>query len=242
MKQLILFLRRNILPVAAFVAVSFLFTACKKTVDKPAQTPAAGLMAFNLTTDQPSIGVALSNNSLTNSPLAYTSFTGGYLPVYIGSREVTSYDFYSGSTLATGNQVFNDSAYYSLFVVGSNGSYRNVFVKDNLDSLPTTTGNSFVRYVNAITDSTTQPLVTISSNGTDVFNNNAAFASVSDFKQITPGSVSINVKDESTIDSTRSITVEAGKVYTILFTGIPNTTDVNKAVQIKYIQNGVVTP
>ncbi|MEO6637329.1 MAG: DUF4397 domain-containing protein [Ginsengibacter sp.] len=242
MKQLISLFRRNILPVAAFLAVSFLFAACKKTLDTPTQDTAAGLMAFNLTTDQPSIGVALSNNRLTNSPLAYTSYTGGYLGVYTGSKEVTSYDFYSGSTLATGSQVFDDSAYYSLFVLGSAGTYKNVFVKDNLDSLPTNTGDAFIRYINAITDSTAQPVVTISSNGANVFNDNPAFATVSNFKQITPGSISINVKNETTVDSTRNITLEAGKVYTVLFTGIPNATDVNKAVQIKYIQNGVITP
>lgn len=243
MKRLISFLRKGIIPIIAFLTVSILFTACKKNVDTATPAPVAGLMAFNLTTDQPSIGVALSNNNLTNSPLAYTSYTGAYLGVYIGSREVTSYDFYSGATLATGNHIFEDSAYYSLFVVGANGTYKNVFVKDNLHSLPTTTGNAFVRYVNAITDSTSQPAVTISSNGTNVFNDNAAaFASVSDFKQITPGSIAINVKDESTIDSTRTITVEAGKVYTVLFTGVPNATDSSKAVQIKYIQNGVITP
>lgn len=241
MKQLISFLRKGAIPLVAFLTISFVFSACKKTVDTT-QNPAAGLMAFNLTADQPSIGVALSGNNLTNSPLAYTSYTGGYLGVSTGSREVTSYDFYSGATLSTGNQVFDDSAYYSLFVVGTNGTYRNVFVKDNLDSLPTTSGNAFVRYVNAITDSTSQPAVTISSNGSNVFNDNAAFASVSDFKQITPGSIAINVKDESTIDSTRNITVEAGKIYTVLFTGVPNATDSSKAVQIKYIQNGVITP
>lgn len=241
MKRLISFLRKGIIPLVAFLAISFVFSACKKNVDT-IQKPAAGLMAFNLTADQPSIGVALSGNTLTNSPLAYTSYTGGYLGVYIGSREVTSYDFYSGATLATGSQTFDDSAYYSLFVVGTNETYKNVFVKDNLDSLPKTTGNAFVRYVNAITDSTSQPVVTISSNGTNVFNDNAAFASVSDFKQITPGGIAINVKDESTIDSTRNITVEAGKVYTVLFTGVPNATDSSKAVHIKYIQNGVITP
>ncbi len=242
MKKLSSFLRKGFISLAVFLALTFLISACKKTIDTTTQSHAAGLMAFNLTTDQPSIGVALSNNNLTNSPLAYTSYTGGYLGVYTGSRQVTSYDFYSGSTLATGSQVFDDSAYYSLFVVGTNGTYKNVFVKDNLDSLPTTTGDAFVRYVNAITDSTAQPAITISSNGTNVFNDNAAFASVSDFKQITPGSISINVKDEATIDSTRNIAVEAGKVYTVLFTGIPNATDASKAVQIKFIQNGVVTP
>ncbi len=242
MKKLIFVLRKAAVPFTLFICVSFLFSACKKTNDIKTQSRAAGLMAFNLTADQPSIGVAISNNSITNSPLVYTSYTGGYLSVYPGSNEVTAYDFYSGASLSTGSQLFDDSAYYSLFVVGAKGTYKNVFVKDNLDSLPTTTGNAFIRYINAITDSTSQPAFTISSNGTNVFNDNSAFASVSAFKQITPGNISINVKDESTIDSSRNITVEAGKVYTVLFTGVPNATDSSKAVQIKYIQNGVITP
>lgn len=241
MKRLISFLRKGAIPLVAFLAISIVFSACKKNVDT-IQNPAAGLMAFNLTADQRSIGVALSGNTLTNSPLAYTSYTGGYLGVYVGSREVASYDFYSGATLATGAQLFADSAYYSLFVVGSNGTYKNVFVKDNLDSLPSTTGNAFVRYVNAIIDSTSQPAITISSNGSNVFDDNAAFASVSDFKQITPGSIVINVKNEAMVESTRNINVEAGKIYTVLFTGVPNATDSTKAVQIKFIQNGVITP
>ena len=236
------FFRKALIPVAAFLAISFLFSACKKTDDVVTQNPAAGLMAFNLTADQPSIGVAIANSALTNSALGYTSYTGGYLGVYAGSKEVTSYDFNSGSTLSTGSQVFDDSAYYSLFVVGTNGTYKNVFVKDNLDSLPTSTGNAFIRYINAIIDTTSQPAVTISSNGTNVFSDNATFASVSNFKEVTPGSITINVKDESTVDSTRNITVEANKVYTVLFTGVPNTTDASKAVQIKYVENGVITP
>ena len=110
---------------------------------------------------------------LTNFPLLYTNYTGGYQGVYAGNRDVASYDFNSGTTLATTSQLFEDSTNYSVFVVGANGSYRNLIVKDNLDSLPSTTGEAFVRYVNAIADSTKQPLVTISSGGTDVFSNNA---------------------------------------------------------------------
>ena len=134
-----------------------------------------------------------------------------------------------------------DSTYYSVFVVGANGSYKNVIAKDNLDSLSSTTGEAFVRYVNAIADSTKQPLVTISSNGTDLFNTNAPFTTVSDFKGIMPGAVSVNVSNESDINSSRTITVEQGKIYTILLVGIPGQTDSTKAVQIKFIQNGVVS-
>ncbi len=36
--------------------------------------------------------------------------------------------------------------------------------------------------------------------------------------------------------------LEKDKVYTLLLTGMPNATDTTKAVKIKYIVNGTVTP
>jgi hypothetical protein len=240
MKKLFFFLRRNTIPLAGFLLMTFLLSACKKTLDTGSKPPVAGLMAFNLVPDKSSVSVTVSGQNLTNFPLLYTNYTGGYLGVYAGNRDVVSYDFNSGATLATATQLFDDSTNYSVFVVGANGSYRNLIVKDNLDSLSSTTGEAFVRYVNAIADSTGQPLVTISSNGTDVFNNNAPFATVSDFKGITPGDISVKVNNES-VNSSRTITVEKGKIYTVLLVGIPGQTDSAKAVQIKFIQNGTVS-
>ncbi|MEP6595880.1 MAG: DUF4397 domain-containing protein [Ginsengibacter sp.] len=161
--------------------------------------------------------------------------------MYVGNRDVTSYDAISGATLATSNQLFKDSAYYSVFVLGTNGNYRNLIVRDSLENLASTTGEAFVRYVNAMPDSTKQPLVTVSSNGTDVFKSNASFATVSNFKGVTPGNISVKVNDE-TVNADRIIAVEQGKVYTILLAGIPQETEPTKAVQIKFIQNGTITP
>jgi hypothetical protein len=240
MKKIFFWLRLNTIPLTGILLMLFLLSACKKTLDTGTQPPVSGLMAFNLVPDKASVGVTISGQNLTNFPLLYTSYTGNYVAVYAGNRDVASYDFNSGATLATTSQLFEDSARYSVFVVGANGNYRNLIVKDHLDSLSSTTGQAFVRYVNAIADSTKQPLVTISSNGTDVFNNSAPFATVSDFKGITPGDISVKVVNESAINSSRTITVENGKIYTILLVGIPEQTDSTKAVQIKFIQNGTV--
>ena len=241
MKTLSFFLRRHSIPLTGFLLMMFLFSACKKTLDTATQPPVAGLMAFNLVPDKEAVGFTISGNNLTNFPLRYTNYTGNYQPVYIGSRDVASYDFNSGNTLATVNQLFKDSAYYSVFAVGANGMYKNVLVEDKLDSLSSTTGQAFVRYVNAIADSTQQPLVTVSAGGTNVFSDATPFATVSGFKGVTPGDVSIKVTGESAINSSRDITVEQGKIYTILLVGIPGQTDSTKAVQIKFIQNGVLS-
>jgi hypothetical protein len=231
-----------LIPLMGVLLIAFLFSACKKDNSAVRQTPVAGLMAFNLVPGQSSIGIAISGSNLTNSPLYYTEYTGGYKSVFAGNRDVESYEFTTGSTLASATQLFEDSAYYSVFFVGANGNYRNIVVKDNIDSLSSSTGQAFVRYINAIADTTSQPSVTISANGTDVFNGNATFATVSDFKPVTAGDVSVNVNSLDNINANRTISLEDGKIYTVLLTGIPAATDSADAVQIKFIQNGEVTP
>ncbi|MEO8413456.1 MAG: DUF4397 domain-containing protein [Ginsengibacter sp.] len=242
MKKVFSFLRLNIIPIAGVLFISFLFTACKKTLNSGTHTPVAGLMAFNLVPDKAAVGVAISGNVFTTSPLNYTNYTGGYLNVYTGSRNVESYDYTSQQILDSTTQLFEDSAYYSVFVVGANGHYKNIIVKDNVDSLSSSTGEAYVRYVNAIPDSTSQPKVTISANGTNVFSDDAAFATVSGFKGVMPGDVAITVNNEAAINASRTVTLEQGKIYTVLLTGLPGATDSTKAVAIKFIQNGSVTP
>ncbi len=80
--------------------------------------------------------------------------------------------------------------------------------------------------------------MTITANGTKVINTPAGFSSVSDFVAADPGQVTITVKNGSTIDASRTISLEQGKVYTVLLAGVPGATDTTKAVQIKYILNG----
>ena len=74
-----------------------------------------------------------------------------------------------------------------------------------------------------------------------MINTPAGFSSVSDFVAADPGQVSVAVKNGTTIDASRTISLEQGKVYTVLLTGIPGATDATKAVQIKYILNGSLT-
>jgi hypothetical protein len=241
MKKKVSLFRRSISISVAIVVLSILFSACKKDLTSQPNTPAAGLMAFNLVPDNGPISITLSNNNFTTNPLAYTNYTGAYRGVYVGNRDVISYDYNSNTQLAMSNQLFEDSAYYSLFVVGANGNISNVIVKDNFDSLSSTSNQAFVRYINAIPDST-KPMVNVSSDDAQVFNESTPFAMVTNFKPVTPGDINIAVSNGSDINATRTITVESGKIYTILLSGLPNATDSSKTVQIKFIQNGSITP
>lgn len=211
-----------------------LFTSCKKSNFNTENPDVAGLMAFNLSPDK-TVVVGLSNNLLTNSPLAFTNYTGGYLRIYPGERTLVSYDYNTEDSLASTTYIFEAKKYYSAFVVGADDAYQNVIVHDNFDSLSGSSGNAYIRYINAIPGSANAS-VTITAGGTPV-NSNAAFASVSEFTAVTPGNVTIAVSEGSNINASRTIATEQKKVYTVLLVPGANTTD---PAQIKFIVNGTL--
>ncbi|MEP6674826.1 MAG: DUF4397 domain-containing protein [Ferruginibacter sp.] len=225
--------------IGAIFLIAITFSACKKnSVDVPA-VPAAGVMAFNLIPDK-TIGFTVSGSNLTNTALGYTNYTGAYLPVYPGAREVSAFSAGSGTTLATTSETFMDSMYYSVFAIGLNGSYKNIITEDHLNSLTVQSGKSYVRYINAITDSTANPNVSITSGGSPVINTSAAYSTVSAFAAVPKGDVTIAVADGAEINNSRTITLEENKVYTVLLLGTPGATDPDNSVQIKFITNGIV--
>ena len=231
--------RSTLLTAGSIFLLAILFSACKKDSDINNNTAAAGLMGFNLAPDKASIGLALSGSSLTNVPLNFTSYTGLYQTIFPGSREVAAYDFGSSTAFATTTQNFEAKKYYSVFTIGNNGTYANLVVEDKLDTLSAAAGQAYVRYVNAIPDST-KPAVTLTASGTDVSNSNAAYASVSEFLGVNPGDIMIKVANGSNISASRTITLEKNKVYTVLLVGVPGATDTAKQVQIKFISNGTI--
>ena len=242
MNKILSCFRKSLLPVVAVAVAGILFSACLKDNDGDnSQIPAAGLMAFNLAPDQQSLVIRLSGNSLTQTPLAYQNFTGVYQNIYTGNRSVSAYDYPESTPLVTSNQSFEQGKYYSLFVVGIDSNYRNVISTDNFDSLSGSTGKAYVRYINAVIDSVNTANVTITSGGSSVVNDNALYATVSEFKEVAPGEISIAVKSSNGVDVNRTISVEAKKVYTILLSGVPGETDENSKVQIKFVTNGTLS-
>jgi len=219
-----------------------LLASCKKSNDNYVRTPVAGIMAFNLAVDKPAVGFTLSGNYLGNTALAYTNYTGSYLPIYTGTRDLNAIDVNTSLTLASTTGNFADSGYYSTFLLGANGSYKNVLVEDKLLPLTVASGKAWVRYINAVPDSTVGLNVTVASNGESVISESAGYGHVSSFVQVNAGSVNTSISNGGSITANRAITLEENKVYTVLFVGLPNQTDQALGVQVKFIQNGIVTP
>jgi hypothetical protein len=234
----VFFAIRRLMPVSATIFVTvLLLSACNKNDAVSSPIPSAGLMVYNLAPDKDGIGVALSGNLINNTPMAYTSFNGRYQNIYTGTREIESFDL-RDSIFAKSSFTFENNNYYSLFVTGNDGVYTNITVKDDIDS-NATTDKAYIRYINAIPDSSA-PVITITSAGADVTNAPAAFNTVSDFIPVNAGDVKIAVANGSTISADRTFTVENGKVYTALVIGVPGETDDIKKVQIRYVLNGAL--
>jgi hypothetical protein len=226
---------RALVPVVAVMFVAVLLGACNKKDAVVTHIPSAGILVFNLAPDKDGIGVTLSGNLLNSTPLGYTDFNGNYQNIYTGTREIQSFDF-RDSSMASSTFTFDDGNYYSLFVTGDKGSYKNITVKDNIDS-NATADKAYIRYINAIPDSSS-PVVSITSGDSSVAQSPAAFNTVSDFIPVSAGDINIAASNGSTISTDRTLTVENGKVYTILIVGVPGDTDNARKVQIRYVVNG----
>lgn len=240
MKSLFSIFRANILSLTLLAVGATAMVSCSKLDnDNNQNTPVAGLMAFNLAPDQQALVLTLNGNSLTNFPLPYTNYTGGYVSVYPGNRTFQAFSSsgISSEPLASATATFDPDKYYSAFTIGADSNYRNVVVHDDFDSLPAE-GKAYIRYVNAIIDSTKPLTVVISANGSAVVNQPAVYASVSQFVAVTAGQVNIDINNNGGVDTDRSITLEQNKVYTVLLTGEPGKTPATD--QIKFITNGIL--
>lgn len=222
------------------LSAGVLLTSCLKNKDNGEDIPAAGVMSFNLAPDQKAAVIRLSGNNVTQQPLGYTNFSGVYQRIYTGERAVESFDYLTGSKLgATFSYNFEPNKSYSIFLVGADSSYKNIVALDDVDSNEVNSGKAYIRYINAIVDTVNKSAVTISAGGSAVINDNANYASVSDFKAVAAGDLSVAVKNGA-VDIGRTITVQAGKVYTVLLIGLPGAESETTKPQIKYVENGTL--
>lgn len=234
MKALSNYIQRQYVAIFVTILAATVLVSCSKNdndADLP-NTPAAGLMAFNLAPDRTSVGFALGSNQL-GAPLGFTGYTGNYLPINVGSRQVRAFDANNGQTLATNTYTFSDSSLYSVFLVGYNGVYRNVIALDDNGTVTATPGKAWIRYVNAVADTGVRANVTLAG-----IEEEAAFGVVPPFRAVNAGTVTVGISSDNYFNATRNITLEENKVYTVLFVGIPGNNDPQLAPQAKYIVNG----
>ena len=239
MNKLTYFLRLKALSFIVFSGALLMFVSCTKNSQNSSTTPAAAVMAFNLAPDKSNVAFSVSGTRLGNAVLNYAQFSGQYLGASPGDRIVQAFDNNSISTIfASTGFSFEIDKFYSVFFVGKGDHYRNVVVNDDITSLSGSTGSAYIRYVQAIPDSTSAFNVVVSNTGGNVVSDIVSFPMVSTFKSVTPGEITITVTNGSDINLTKSITVESKKVYTILLAGVSNSS--TTPLQISAVTNGTL--
>ena len=222
------------------LSAGILVSSCNKLDDGDGgQSAVSGLMGFNLAVDQQAIVMTLNGNSVSNAPLSYGNYTGTYVVVYSGNRNIRSFSANGGAELATKDVVLDTNMYYSSFLLGVNSNYSQLVVHDDFEGMSSTTGKAYVRYVQAIPG--TNPInVVMNTGGSEILNDQALFGNVTEFASVDPGDLDITLSNGSNIDTSRTISLEAKKVYTVLLMGQADATDQEKRPQVKFILNGTL--
>lgn len=221
-------------------AISIFIISCNKKSDTPTQA-SSGLMVVNLAADRNAVGFYVDGGNITYSPLAFTNYNGGYQPIYPGTRSVSAFDYNNGGTLASTDENFEEGKYYSAFLLGNTNGYQTVVVNDNLDSLQAVGTQAYIRFVNAIADSTTSTSVRFTQMENQPVEIPVSYRTVSEFEAAHSGDLSLELLRNGAISTQRTINLEPNKVYTVLFAGVPGSSG-SDSLQIRYITNGTVTP
>ena len=227
------------LPTAtAFIMAVGLFSACKKSSDDNNNTTDnAGLLPFNLAPGT-SISIGVAGNAIITGALNFPNYTGEYIPVAPGTKIVDSYKFgQKDSVYASTAFEFTANRFYSLFLIGFNGHYKNLVIADRVDSSIIGTSKSYVRYVNAIADSADQHFV-VTRGPSTVSDTTLKYTGVGAVRPIDPGELTFSVYDGATVKASKIVTMEANKLYTVILYGIPSATDETNKVKVAHIING----
>lgn len=237
MEKLFLSLRRKISLSCIIMLMLVLSVGCKKDSVDEHMDPVSHLMSFNLAPDKAAVNISVSGDVITNQPLGYPNYTGLYQDVDPGLQTVQSVDVGLNAAMASASLSFEEDKYYSLFVLGNQGNYSNIIVRDNYESLPVGSGKSYVRYINAIPDSS-DLTVSITANGSVILATDVHYATVSDFFPLDGLDLVIGIDNGVNVTAQETFNFQIGKAYTVLFTGIPGTPDLSKAVKIQYALTG----
>ncbi len=226
--------------LGGMLALLTIFSACNDdNNDIQPNKNVAGFMAVNLVTDQPGVGVALSGN-MVGAALPYLGYTGGYVRAYPGERSTDAFAADSHNTLASTTFDYKPQKYYSLFVIGSNGNYKNVVVNDGVDTMNAASGKSYFRFINALADSASVTLK-VSNDTAEIFSEDADYGKVSPFMELDSGKVTIAIDGGSKASTERTVDLEGQNAYTFLISGDPNSQEMDDTVQLRYIINGKLT-
>jgi hypothetical protein len=191
-----------------------LATGCIKDNDEPGPA-VSNIAVYHVSPDAPKLQFKLNSSVLNADSAAYGTY-GFYVNALSGSRELSAYQREVKKTTITTTLL--EGSIYSAWLTGPWASAEFVVLEDKLTN--PASGKANVRFVNMSVGSPTLDLLT--SSGASVVSN-TAYKAGSDFTSIDANqNYNFVIRESgSTVDKVLlpSVTIQAGRIYTIVAKG-----------------------
>ncbi|HWK07583.1 MAG TPA: DUF4397 domain-containing protein [Puia sp.] len=214
---------RRLLTSAALLVLVAQVTSCKKNnVDEYGTIE---IKVINASPNSPTESFTLANSLIVSGGLNFTN-ASNYIQTNSGSRLVAEFrDVTTNSVYASSELWFLSSLKYTIYLAGEGQNARVVYFADDLSSPQD--GKAKVKFVH-LSDGAPSTLTIKDGSGNDLVTslgrNNA-----SAFKNLAPGTITLQIYDSSQGTSVGSFTlpaVTAGSIYAVYVTG-SSTSDIN---------------
>lgn len=197
------------------VAMAVMASSCKK--DDGYQfdgAVAAKVQLVNASSDAGPSQLFINDVLRTPNAVNYGS-ASGYNDSYVGQQDIAVKSA-SGATLASTTAQLDAAIKYTFFLGGSGATSAIIAVKD--DQTAPASGMARIRFVQAAADA---PAANVTLNNTGLFTA-LNYKGISAYSDVTPGAVTfklVNAANSTVLATSASVTLTAGKIYTIYSKG-----------------------
>lgn len=218
-----------------FIAGSLLLTSCLDDIESPELPPAAYVSIFQGATDAPAMDIFANQNRVNQNPVQYTQVLP-YSAFYTGNRDFRFSAFNSATSLLEKKFELKADSVYSVFISDKTEGIDAILVKDVWEE--PTEEKAQLRFVHLSPDA--EEVYLEMSGSTTPLVSDSNFKSVSDFKELNKGNVTLTVKSSETGETliqSGTLELKGDRVYSLILRGLKSESTGDKKLDIQLITN-----
>lgn len=229
------FTRKGLMMASGIIVSSLLLTGCLDNLDSPSLPPAAYVSIFQGAPEAPAMDIFANQNRVNQTPVEYTQILP-YSAFYPGSRNFRFSAFNSATSLLEKSFVLKADTVYSVFVADKASGIDAILVKDIWKE--PSSAKAQLRFVHLSPD-TEKVYLELSGSSTPLVSE-SEFKSVSEFKELNPGNVTLKVKSKATGETliqSGTLDLKGNRVYSLILRGLSAESTGSKKLDIQLITN-----
>lgn len=218
-----------------FIAGSLLLTSCLDDIESPELPPAAYVSIFQGATDAPAMDIFANQNRVNQNPVQYTQVLP-YSAFYTGNRDFRFSAFNSATSLLEKKFELKADSVYTVFISDKTEGIDAILVKDVWEE--PTEEKAQLRFVHLSPDA--EEVYLEMSGSTTPLVSDSNFKSVSDFKELNKGNVTLTVKSSETGETliqSGTLELKGDRVYSLILRGLKSESTGDKKLDIQLITN-----